>query len=287
MSAKPIIPWNTRLGVIGEAQVKARLAYFSNPVKYETDAGIDFYCELLENATPSQPFYVQAKGTEHFDERWGRAIEKSTLTYWLYQPFPVFLIVYAEPENACYWMSVERIRYWLLERIFTTDADTVYVSLDRSHTLGQGLEASGSLIAAIKEDAALVQLFRGQAVFRGDDYVKRVPHPPRSSVELQRIRENIRAALYSLVQHCLLTGDFGTAGMYCRFLSEFDKEHYNHFVWLSQIAEAEGDHRAATENLRIALQICEADKVWPRESLQPIIDSITSELNRLDKATEG
>lgn len=282
MATKPVIPWTTRLGTIGEAQVKARLAYFSNPTKYETDPGIDFYCELLENDTPSQPFYIQAKGTEHFDETWGHSISKSTLVYWLHQPFPVFLVVYAEPENICYWMSMEQLRYWLLEQIFTTDAKTVYVRMDRSNVLRQGREENQSFIERVKEDAALVQLFRGQAVFRGDQYVKQVPHPPRSPLELERIKENVRAGLYSLVQHCIATHDLETARMYCEFLAQVDKNHYNHFVWLAQITAAIGDCRAASKNLRIALQICEADKVWPRESLQPIIDSIASELQRLD-----
>jgi hypothetical protein len=99
---KPRIPWTTRLGMIGEAQVKARLAYFSILTKYETDPGIDFYCELLENDSPSLPFYVQAKGTEHFDDKWGQSIPKSTLVYWLQQPSPVFLLVYDERQGICH-----------------------------------------------------------------------------------------------------------------------------------------------------------------------------------------
>jgi hypothetical protein len=75
----PQIPWKTRLGMIGETQVKTRLAYFSIPTKYEIDPGIDFYCELLENDSPSLPFYIQAKGTEHFDDNGGQSIRKSTL----------------------------------------------------------------------------------------------------------------------------------------------------------------------------------------------------------------
>ena len=107
VSMKPKVPWTTRLGTIGEAQVKSRLAYFSIATKYETDPGIDFYCELLENDSPSLPFYVQAKGTEHFDDDWGQSIPKSTLVYWLHQPSPVFLMVYYEVQKLCHWMSIE------------------------------------------------------------------------------------------------------------------------------------------------------------------------------------
>ena len=104
---KAQVPWNTRLGTVGESEVKARLAYFSIPTRYETDPGIDFYCELIENDSPSTPFYVQAKGTEHFDNGWGQSIAKSTITYWLQQEFPVFLIVYNENDGNCYWKSIE------------------------------------------------------------------------------------------------------------------------------------------------------------------------------------
>jgi hypothetical protein len=46
MTTKPRVPWTTRLGTIGEAQVKARLAYFSIPTKYETDC-----CGLMNTDT--------------------------------------------------------------------------------------------------------------------------------------------------------------------------------------------------------------------------------------------
>jgi Domain of unknown function (DUF4365) len=178
MNRGPQIPWKTRLGMIGETQVKTRLAYFSIPTKYEIDPGIDFYCELLENNSPSLPFYIQAKGTEHFDDNWGQSIRKSTLVDWLQQPFPVFLLVYDETEDVCHWMSVEQLRYHLIEQIFTTDAATVYLRMDRSNLLERGRDSNQSFIEKIKEDTALVQLFRGQALFRGDGYVKQLPSPP-------------------------------------------------------------------------------------------------------------
>jgi hypothetical protein len=281
MTTKPRIPWTTRLGTIGEAQVKARLAYFSIPTKYETDPGIDFYCELLENDSPSLPFYIQAKGTEHFDDKWDRSIPKSTLVYWLQQPSPVFLLVYDEPQGICHWMSVEQLRYRLIEQIFTTEAATIYLTMDRSNVLEQGRDRNQGFIERIKEDTALVQLFRGQAVFRGDGYVKHLPPPPRTDLELKRIKENVRAGLYSLIQHCAATQDLASAKVYCEFLAHFDMNHYNHFMWLGQINAALGDRTAAREYLRKAIEICQDDKDWPRQSLQPIIDSITEELKQL------
>jgi Domain of unknown function (DUF4365)/SHNi-TPR len=282
VTTKPKVPWTTRLGTIGEAQVKARLAYFSIATKYETDPGIDFYCELLENDSPSLPFFVQAKGTEHFDAQWGQSIPKPTLVYWLQQPAPVFLMVYDEVNKLCYWMSIEELRYRLIEQIFTTESATVYMRMDRTHALELDRNLNQGLIDRIKQDTTLVQLFRGQAVFRGDGYVKQLPSPPRSELEVVRIKENVRAGLYSLVQHCSVTQDITGAKLYCDFLADFDSEHYNHFVWLGEINLANRNYPEAVRNFRRALEICEADKVWPRESLQPIIDAIKEHLQKLE-----
>jgi len=62
-----------RLGKASEHQIQFRLDYFFHTQKLENDLGIDFYFELIENKTPTQEFYVQAKGTEHFDEQWRQA----------------------------------------------------------------------------------------------------------------------------------------------------------------------------------------------------------------------
>lgn len=287
MTTKPRVPWTTRLGTIGEAQVKARLAYFSIPTKYETDPGIDFYCELLENDSPSLPFYIQVKGTEHFDDNWGQSIPKSTLVYWLQQPAPVFLLVYDEPRGVCHWMSVEQLRYRLIEQIFTTEAATIYLRMDRSNVLDQGRDRNQGFIERIKEDTALIQLFRGHAVFRGDGYVKQLPPPPRTELELDRIKENVRAGLYSLIQHCTVTQDLASAKLYCEFLAHFDTNHYNHFMWLGQINAVIGDCTAARAYFRKAIEICQADKEWARESLQLIIDSITEELKKLGEESSA
>lgn len=213
--SKAQLPWNTRLGTVGESAVKSLLAYFSNPIKYEGDTGIDFYCELIENDSPSIPFYVQAKGTEHFDSSWGRGIPKSTITYWLRQQHPVFLIVYDDETASCYWMSIEDRRYSLIQKIFTTDSNTIHITCDRSNILEQGRDKNESFIAKVKEDSISIQLFRGHPRFIGEEYVKRIPSRPRSNLEVQQVRENVRAGLYSLVQHCLGTDDLEAAYAYC------------------------------------------------------------------------
>jgi len=278
---KPKVPWKTRLGTVGESAIKAQLAYFSIPTKYQTDPGLDFYCELIEDDSPSIPFYVQAKGTEHFDNSWGTSIPKSTITYWLQQQFPVFLVVYDENATTCYWMSIEDHRYDLIGKMFTTDSDTIYVKVDRSNALKHGRDENDAFIRKVKEDLNSVKLFRGHPQFIGEEYVKRVPPRPRSDVELLRIKENIRANMYSLVQHCLATNDRKTAESYCKFLVRFDRSHYNHFVWLGNISKALGKTETARRSFKEALRICRADKKWPQDSMKEFIASIEEELQSL------
>jgi hypothetical protein len=51
--SRPKLPWTARLAANGESMIEARLRSFSNPLKYELDVGIDFYCELLEDDSPT------------------------------------------------------------------------------------------------------------------------------------------------------------------------------------------------------------------------------------------
>ena len=278
---QPQIPWTTRLGTVGESAIQSRLAYFSNPTKYEEDVGLDFYCELIEDDAPSIPFYVQAKGTGHFDSSWGSSIPKSTVTYWLQQQHPVFLVVYEDDTKTCYWMSIEDQRYNLIQRIFTTDGKSVYISVGRSDVLEHTRDGNEVFVAKVIQDAYSVRLFRGRPQFIGGEYVKTIPPPHISIVELHQIRETARACLYSLTHHYLARGDLETAYTYCEFLAEFDKNHYNHFVWLGRIAKALGRPAVAEGAYQQALRVCRADKDWPRESMGRLIASIENEMRGL------
>ena len=272
------VPWEIRLGSVGQAEIKSRLSYFSIATKYDKDVGIDFYCELLEDDSPLMPFYVQAKGTEHFDENWGAGVKKSTIRYWLQQPFPVFLIVYDENTGNCYWMSIEDYRYTLIEKIFETDSATIYLKIDKSHVLEKGKGKNGEFIRKIKTDLGSIELFRGRPLPKGEGYVKRIPEPPRSKIELVRIKENIRQSLYSLSLYYFLRRDLENAYLLCEFLTKFDKSHYNHFVWFGEINKALGKKAEAKRSFLEALKICERDKNWPRESMEKIIAQIKKEI---------
>ncbi len=280
LSSSVKVPWETRLGKIGEAEIERRLASFSIPQKYDMDVGIDFYCELLKDSIPSTPFYVQAKGTEHFDEKWGQRVKKSTIKYWLQQVFPVFLIVYDTNTDNCYWTSIEDLRYSLLEKVYKTGAKTIYIQIDKSHSLEKGKGESDEFIRKIKDDLASIELFRGQPRFKGEGYVKVIPSPPRTQLELLRIRGNIRKYIYSLVLHYMRVEDLKTLYFLCDFLTKFDKSHYNHFVWFGTINRLLGNNEQAKRSFEEALEICERDKTWPRESMEKIVTQIKREIER-------
>jgi hypothetical protein len=269
--------WEQRLGKVGESEIKGRLSYFSLVTKIEDDVGLDFYCQLLENSSPTNEFYIQAKGTEHFDDNWSASIKKSTLVYWLWEPNPVYLIVYDEPSGNCYWMSIEDHRYELLERIFKTDTDSLYLTFDRSNILEKGKDKNESFITKIKDDKASIELFRGQPTFKGDGYVKQLPDCPRTEHELILIRENVRQCLYSLIRYYDQHKDVDTTKRYCEFLAQFDSTgDYNHFLWLGLINLELGKKEIARENFEQALRICENDPNWPKESM----DALKAEIKK-------
>jgi tetratricopeptide (TPR) repeat protein len=278
MTSNVQFPWEQRLGRVGAKEIESRLSYFSKTTSQEVDLGIDFHCELIEDDRPSIIFLVQAKGTEHFKNGWSKGIKKSTILYWLQQRSPVYLIVDDEKDGNCYWMSIEDHRYSLFHKLSQKTSKTISIKLDRSHVLERGKDKNYEFIEKIKDDLLSIQQFWGLPQPKGTGYVKRIPPPPRSDWELTQTRENIRMSLYSLVQHYMNKKDMQSTLLCCRFLGEFDKSHYNHFVWLGQIHREMGNYEEADESFNEALKICKRDSKWPSESMRNIIEAIHKEI---------
>lgn len=276
----PKVPWGERLGHIGELEIKKRLLCFSTVSKYEFDTGIDFYCELLVGDSPTIPFYVQAKGTEHFDDSWGQSIETTTILYWLYRDFPVFLVVYDKPSETCYWVSIEDKRHDLLSKM-RGSTNSAYLRVDRSNILYDSRDRNHEFTKKVIEGTDLIQMCKGAPRAKGAGYVKQIPGPPRSAQEVVNISDQTRMNLYSLIQHYWNIGDLETAFKCSRFLAEFDRSHYNHFVWLGEIAYLRGDRDGARQALQEALDICERDKVWPKDSMDQLKASIRMRLESI------
>jgi len=277
MTSNVKISWNQRLGRIGESEIRKRLSYFSNVGDYDTDVGIDFVCDLLRESSPSEPYYVQAKGTQHFDSNWGQSIKKSTVFHWLTRLSPVYLIVYDEIEKECYWNSIEDKRYELIIKMDSSN-DTIYINVDKTNILKDGKNANNEFIKKIDEDYGSINLFYGRPVPLGRDYVKQLPGPPRSNLEFRNIKSNIRMSVSSLIQHYMRAEDWSNAIIYAEFMTKIDKSHYNHWVWFGRINVVLGNIEEARKSYEEALRICDRDKKWPREDMRKLRAGIQKEM---------
>lgn len=276
----PKIPWTNRLSNVAESAIRKRLSYFATITKFEDDVGIDFICEMTINDKPLLRFNVQAKGTENFEAEWGTSVPKSTIAYWLNQLDPVYLFVYDDIDNKCYWMSIEDIRYELLSKM-PTEFDTIYVKMDRTHILEDGKYKNESFRGRVLPDRYSIGRYRGYPTSEGLGYVRKTPQPPRNPMELQTTKERIREGLYSLVMY-YFTKDLEIAYTYCEFLTKFDPtSHYNHFEWFGILNALKGrpiDAKIASEK---AIQMLEEDSNWPSDNRQLQIKRIRDQMATL------
>ena len=283
------IPWNQRLGEIGESTIKSYLAYFSNPMKPAFDIGIDFFCELIQNNSPSGRFFlVQAKGTQHFDEKWGRSFDKDLINFWLRQQFPVYIIVYDEVSKSSYWMSIEENRDSLIKRV-ASDEKTVYLAIDKTRILKA--DENEDFIKRIEEDSASVifrlNLIQGAPLFLGNGYVLGIPIIYLPDIIVANTRERVRLSMNYLIHNYWLRRNTNEAYKLCEFLTKFDNWHYDHFVLFGNICRALGKTEQACSSYAQAIEICQRDKNWNRlkkpsdPSIEDIISSIKREMDSL------
>jgi len=283
MHEKQLLPWETQLGDIGETEIKSRLQrLFSTVTKIERDVGIDFYCELIINDIPAIPFYVQAKSSQHFDSKHGRSIKRNIICYWLSKPNPVYVIFYDEPNDMCYWKSIEEDRYQLTEKIFKDDSKSTYVQFSTLNILERS-NNNQEFRKKLEEDYNSLSLFRGNPQFIGRSYVKKVPETPRTTDEYIRIKENARASLYSLIFHHIQTKEFNEAIKYSEVVAVFDNSHYNHFAWLGYLYKKKKEIEKARLNFKKAIDICKRDDKWEKKSINEIIKRLESEINDLSE----
>lgn len=279
MRKRGLLSWEVRLGHLGESEVKARLQRFSTVTKIETDVGLDFYCETIVEDNPRMPFYIQAKSTEHLDRKYGRAIGKNTIRYWLTRPFPVYLIVYDNKADICYWRSIELERYRLLGKLKNTKTRSIYISVNTDNILEKG--DNPALKNELELDRHSLELYKGSPRFVGKGYVKSVPMPPRTLHEYVRIAENARACLYSLLTNRVAMHDYDSAIRLAEAVALFDKSHYNHFAWLGYLYKQRREFDKAGHNYRVAIDILERDSRWDNTEKRKILDWLRSEIESI------
>lgn len=189
MTSKPIVSESQRLGSSAESKIESRLKSFSTPAKPEPDIGIDFYCQLLEDGAASSRFFgVQAKGTKHFNEVWRRSFRRKTIELWLRLPFPVFLVVYDEDSQNCYWLSIVHNQNSLIEKL-QKGSRTISFKMDKSHILQKGKNRNDAFIKKIKEAQSLISLIYGRPQF-AEGYVRRLPIVYLSKGVVVNLREH-------------------------------------------------------------------------------------------------
>jgi len=286
-----MIPWSRRLGGIGESAIETRLKYFSTPLKTqpEHDEGIDFYCVLEgDRSLPSRLFLIQAKGTSYFDKAWSRSFDKRIVQLWLNQLCPVYLVAYDEVGKQCYWMSIEENRDKLTE-FLASDKKTIRLTISKTSVLEEGKNAD--FVRRINEDLKSVNfrtnLIRGTPQLEGEGYVRRFRTLVLPDTLIGNIREGVRTSMNYLIYNSLYRKDINNAYILCKFLTEFDTEHYDHFVLVGNICKLLNRPDEALSNYQKAIDICKGDKNWnalkgPADSsIEDIIKSIEEEMDKL------
>lgn len=252
--------------------------------------GIDFWCELCENGLLSATlFFVQAKGTQHFDDKWGRSFDRETIQFWLSRPFPVYIIVYDDVSKECYWMSIEEQRNKIIERMSSKDAKTVYLTVDRTRILR--LDQNAEFVQRIKDDSQSMNfrfnLVRGTPDFSGEGYVREIRIAELPPILLTNIRERIRINMNYLIHNHLFRRDIANAYTLCELLARFDRSHYDHFVLFGRICGLLGKKEEACSSYNEAIEICKRDKNWDKlkkpadPSINDIIARIETEMKSL------
>jgi hypothetical protein len=293
-----MISWNRRLSGIGESAIETRLKYFSHPLKTlpEQDEGIDFYCILGGSGPlPSRIFLVQAKATEHFDSRWGRSFDKETIEFWLSQEYPVYIVVYDEISKNCYWVSLEEKRDAFAGMLTSPEKKTFHLTVDKTRMLK--LDRNDDFVKKVNADleslSFRLNLVRGTPQSLDKGYVRRRFTVLLPDVVLANIREGVRTSLNHLIDNYMHRNDIDTAYNLCKFLTTFDKGHYDHFVLLGNICGLLGRREEACSSYRQAIEICKEDKKWnllkrPEDpSIENIIASIEKGMKSLNCEFSG
>lgn len=284
----PKIPRFRRTGKGGEHEIASVLGYFANIMSPEHDVGFDFLCELLENNQPSGNFFwVQAKTTEKFDENWTQRVDKKTITLWLKQFYPVFIILYEKSSDTVYWASVEEKRKeW--EPKLGDKRKTVEVLVDRSYKLQKNNE-NLEFKKIVKRDIILANAVHGVPHMMGEGYVRSIPILQLSEVARRNIRHRIRLGFNYLIGDYWLRSNPEEAYNLGKLLASFDKHHYDHFLVLARLCHQLGLDDEARDNYDSAIEVCKRDEEWNKRkkptdvSIEEIIASIEKEKQKFSK----
>jgi hypothetical protein len=251
---------------------------------------IDFYCRLLQNGKPSNKIFgVEVKSTGVFNDYYSESIQKDLIRFWLTQPFPVYVVVYEESSDNCYWTSVEDNREeWINE--MWKDRESITIRVDRAKVLEKG--QNEAFINKIEQDIVIVNACRGIPQFVSKGYegayvIGYIPVLKLSDGTREMVSGTIRYGFNYLINDSILRSDLPSAYSLGKLLADFDHGHYDHFILLARICRELGKKEEAKTNYEIAIQICKSDPNWDKKRLPnapyigEIIGNIEHELRDL------
>lgn len=288
MSEDGGITESQRRGGIGESFIEARLKSFAQVFRPLPllEYAIDFYCRLLQNGKPSnKTFWVEAKSTSHFGNYWRESVEKETVVFWLNQVSPVFIIVYEESSDNCYWLSVEDNRQNWISKLQDGNR-SITVNVDRSHILRKGKEQNSEFIQKIEKEIIRVNAVHGIPQFISKGYtgyaIGYIPILRLSDGARESISGTIRFGFNYLVTDSILRNDLQNAYRLCKLLADFDHGHYDHYLLLARICRQLGKRDEADYNYKTAIEICKADPNWDKKRQRdaPYIREIVARIER-------
>jgi hypothetical protein len=260
-----------RRAASGESYVEARLKSFAQVLRPVPllEYAIDFYCRLFQNGKPSDKIFgVEVKSTDIFKDYYSESIEKDIIKFWLTQPFPVYVVVYEESRDNCYWTSVEDNREkWANE--LRKDKKSITIRMDRAKVLEKN--QNKAFIQKIEQDIIIVNANRGIPEFIAKGYegyaIGYIPVLRLNDAARENVRGTIRCGFNYLIKDSILRGDDQSAYILGKLLADFDHGHYDHFVLLARICRRLGKKEEAKTNYDIAIQICKSDPNWDKKRL--------------------
>jgi penicillin-binding protein-related factor A (putative recombinase) len=207
---------------------------------------------LLQSGKPSNKIFgIEVKSTGIFKDYYNESIEKDIVRFWLTQPFPVFVVVYEESSDNCYWISVEDHREeWTKE--LPNDKKSITIRINRSQALAKN--QNSAFIKKMEQDIIIVNANRGIPQFISKGYegytIGYVPILKLSDAARENVRGTIRFGFNYLINDSALRGDLQSAYSLGKQLGEFDHGHYDHFLLLARICRQLGKKRGSENKLR-------------------------------------
>lgn len=282
-------------GGIGESAVETVLKSFAQvfrPVPL-FEYSIDCYCRLIQKGKPLTPFWVEVKSSKYIKDDWKKSIKRETAIFWLNQQSPVFVAIYDISKDVCYWISVEDNREtWT--RNLKKNNKTITLKVEKSQTLRKANRTNTKFIQKIKDDTIRVSIANGvpEVIARGGKGITPnygffdFPIIELSENAQTNFKKKIRFSLNFLIIDQCSKKCWPEAYRLCKVLTDFDKDHYDHFELMGDICVQLEKSDEAITYYDFAIDVFRRDPNWDKNRVEGIM-STSENIQRIElkKAT--